>query len=125
MSLSGAKERQMPVISRDQFRVSVVLYPEDGFSIAQGVEFDITARGRDPIEASERFNDKFGAALVISIEVGDGEPLSGVGPAPQEFWKIYKSAKMRVLMDEMPLRLTGGPASYIHPEIRIAERRAA
>jgi hypothetical protein len=77
------------VISRDQFRVSVILYPEDGFWIAQGIEFDITARGRSPIEASERFSDKFATELVMSKELGDGEPLAGVGAAPQEFWFMY------------------------------------
>jgi hypothetical protein len=40
-------------MNRDQFRVGVILYPEDEFWIAQGIEFDITARGRTPIEASE------------------------------------------------------------------------
>ena len=59
----------MPVASHDQFRVSVILYPEDGFWIAQGIEFDITARGRGPIEASERFSDKFAAEFVMSINL--------------------------------------------------------
>jgi hypothetical protein len=115
----------MKTTARDEFRVSVILYPEDGFWIAQGVEFDITARGRDPVEASERFNDKFGAELIMSIEVGDEEPLSGVGSAPQEFWTMYKNAKMRVVMDETPMRMTGGPASHVRSEIKISDRRHA
>ena len=114
----------MPVIARDEFRVSVVLYPEDGLWIAQGIQFDITARGQTPLEASERFNDKFGAELVMSMELGDEEPLSGVGSAPREFWKMYENAKMRVVVDEMPLRLSSG-APHVHPEIKIADRRLA
>ncbi len=115
----------MPVVGRDQFRVSVILYPEDGFWIAQGVEFDITARGRSPIEASERFSDKFAAEYVMSIEVGDSEPLAGVGAAPQEFWTMYKNATMRVVVDETSFRLAGGPASQVRAEIRITDRRLA
>jgi hypothetical protein len=122
---SWAEEEKMPVTSRDQFRVSVILYPEDGFWIAQGIEFDITARGRSPIEASERFSDKFAAEYVISIEVGDSEPLAGVGAAPQEFWTMYKNATMRVVVDETSFRLAGGPASQVRPEMRIADRRLA
>jgi len=115
----------MPVISQEQFRVGVILYPEGGFWIAQGIEFDITARGRNPIEASERFSDKFAAEFVISREVGDNEPLAGVGAAPQEFWTMYKNAAMRVVVDETSFRLTGGPAPQIRPEIRITDRRLA
>jgi hypothetical protein len=112
------------VTNRDQFRVSVILYPEDGFWIAQGIEFDITARGRTPIEASERFTDKFAAELVISIEVGDTEPLSGVGAAPPEFWTMYKDARVRVVVvDETSLRLNGGPASQVCPQIRMTDRQ--
>jgi hypothetical protein len=114
----------MPVISRDQFRVSVVLYPEEGFWIAQGVQFDVTARGRTPLEASERFNDKFGAELVMSIELGE-EPLAGVGSAPKEFWDMYESAKMRAVVDDTPIRLSDGATPYVHQEIKIAEPRAA
>lgn len=115
----------MPVISRDQFRVSVVLYPEDGYWIAQGIQFDITARGQTPVEASERFNDKFGAELVMSLEVGDKEPLDSVGAAPPEFWEMYERAKMRAAMDDASIRLSDGATPHVHQEIRIADRRAA
>ena len=115
----------MPVISRDQFRVSVVLYPEDGFWIAQGVQFDITARGNTPIEASERFNDRFGAELVMSLELGDAEPLAGVGAAPQEFWEMYENARMRAAMDDTSMRLSDGATPHVHQEIRITDRRRA
>jgi hypothetical protein len=114
----------MPVISRDQFRVSVVLYPEDGFWIAQGVQFDITARGSTPIEASERFNDKFGAELVMSIELGE-PPLAGVGAAPPEFWEMYENAKMHAAMDDTPIRLSDGATPYVHQDIKITDRLRA
>ena len=113
----------MPVVSHDQFRVSVVLYPEDGFWIAQGVQFDITARGCSPIEASERFNDKFGAELLMSIELGDNEPLAGVGPAPKEFWEMYANSKMRAAMDDCAIQLKDGATPHVHQEIRITDRR--
>ena len=114
----------MPVISHDQFRVSVVLYPEDGFWVAQGVQFDITARGRTPIEASERFNDKFGAELVMSIELGE-PPLSGVGAAPPEFWALYENAKMRAAMDDASIRISDGATPYVHQDIKITDRPRA
>ena len=114
----------MPVITRDLFRVSVLLYEEEGFWIAQGMQFDITARGRSPTEASERFNDKFGAELVISTEVGE-EPLAGVGPAPKEFWEMYKRAKMHATIDDAPIRLSDGATPHVHQDIKIADGRHA
>src|SRR5262249_35790603 len=114
----------MPVLSRDQFRVSVVLYPEGGLWIAQGVQFDITARGSTPTEASERFNDKFGAELVMPIELGE-QPLAGVGPAPPEFWEMYERAKMRATIDDASIRLSDGATPYVHQDIKIADRRLA
>jgi hypothetical protein len=114
----------MPVISRDQFRVSVVIYPEDEFWIAQGVQFDITSRGRTPIEASERFNDKFGAELVMSLELGE-EPLAGVGAAPKEFWDMYENAKMHAAVEDETIRLSDGATPYVHQDIKIADRRRA
>jgi hypothetical protein len=114
----------MPVISRDQFRVSVILYPEDEFWIAQGVQFDITARGRTPIEASERFHDKFGAEFIMSLEVGE-EPLASIGPAPKEFWEMYENAKMRAAIDDSSIRLSDGATPQVHQEIKIADRRRA
>ena len=115
----------MSILSHDEFRVGVLLYPEDGFWIAQGIQFDITARGRTPLEASERFNDKFGAELVMSIELGDDKPLAGVGSAPPEFWGMYENAKMRAAVDDSAMRLSDGATPYIHQEIRIADSRRA
>ena len=113
----------MPIISRDEFRVGVLLYSEGEFWIAQGVQFDITARGRTPIEASERFNDKFGAELVMSIELQE-EPLAGVGPAPHEFWEMYESAKMRAATDAQ-MRLSDGATPHVHQDIRITDKQRA
>ena len=69
-------------MDKDQFAVSVVLYQEDGIWIAQGLQFDITARGSDPVEASERFNEKIGAEFIMSMDIGE-DPLAGVPRAPR------------------------------------------
>ncbi len=115
----------MEIMPRETIEVSVVLYPEDGFWIAQGLEFDITARGNSPADASEKFNVKIGAEMVISFEVGDSSMLSGVEPAPEKFWDMYKRARMRVDTEEMPLRITdGGNASRIRPHIKIFDQAA-
>jgi len=117
----------MDTKSRDTVEISVIIYPEDGFWIAQGIEFDITARGATPVEASERFNDKVRAEMVISRELNDELPLSGVGRAPAKFLETYNKAKMRVVDEEFPLPTTdGGPSSRLRARVRISgEKQAA
>src|SRR6516165_2289556 len=63
------------------------------------------------------------AESVMSFELGDSEPLAGVGAAPPEFCMIYKNAPMRAVVDETSFCLSGGPASQVRPEIRITDRR--
>jgi len=115
----------MGIVPRETIEISVVLYPEGGAWIAQGLEFDITARGISPADASERFNAKVGAELVMSLEAGDESVLSGVGPAPKKFWDMYKTARMRVDTEEMPLRITdSGSTSRVKPHIKIFDQAA-
>jgi hypothetical protein len=115
-------------ISRDTVEIRVVIYPEDGIWIAQGLEFDITARGGTPVEASERFNTKVGAEMVMSLELGDDAPLSGIGSAPAKFVEMYNNAKMRVVDEEVPLHVPDGShSSRLRPHIKISgeKQRAA
>ena len=115
----------MEITPREAIEISVVLYPEDGFWIAQGLEFDITARGSSPADASEKFNSKVGAELLISLEVGDETALGGIDPAPQKFWEMFKRARMRAEIDDVPVRITdGGSASRIRPRIKIFDEAA-
>lgn len=110
-------------MANDQFPVSVILYQEDGVWIAQGLQYDITARGSDPVEASERFNQKFGAELIMSMEIGES-PLSGVPQAPKEFWDMYESAKMKgFTVDSTPIKMSDGPSPHVRQDIAITHER--
>jgi hypothetical protein len=110
-------------MDKDQFPVSVVLYQEDGVWIAQGLQYDITARGSDPVEASERFNQKIGAEFIMSMEIGE-KPLSGVPKAPQEFWDMYEAAKMRgFTVETAPIQMSDGPTRHFRQDIAITHER--
>jgi hypothetical protein len=110
-------------MDKDQFPISVVLYQEDGLWIAQGLQHDITARGNNPVEASDRFNQKFGAELIMSMEIGEEKPLAGVPRAPKEFWDMYEAAKMRADVDESPIQVADGHVLRIHQQIKITNER--
>lgn len=111
------------ILPREKIEISVILYPENGYWIAQGLQHDITARGETAADASERFNSKIGAEFVISLEVGDPTPLSAVEPAPQKFWTMYEKAKERG-NEEGSLPLADGEtASFVKHE-RIFDQAA-
>src|SRR5262245_46420483 len=95
-------------VSRDTVEISVVIYHDEGLWIAQGIEHDIAAHGEDPVEASERFNTKVGAELVVSMELGDATLLSGIARAPAKFEEMYRKAKMRIVDEDVPLPVTEG-----------------
>jgi hypothetical protein len=102
----------------------VIIYPEEDYWIAQGIQFDVTARGKTPTEASERFNDKFGAELVMSMEIGE-EPLSGIGPAPIEFQQMYETATTNTSIVDSAVHLSDGATPHVHQEIKIIDSQRA
>ncbi|MGE0280078.1 MAG: hypothetical protein AB7P20_05625 [Rhizobiaceae bacterium] len=119
---------QRPEISSTQkngsIEIDVVIYPEDHCWIAQGLQFDITARGQTPIEAADNFIKSVGAELVMSFELEDSFPLAGVGSAPQKFWQLYKQAEMRVEKEVSPIGLPEfAAAPHIVPRLRISDKR--
>jgi hypothetical protein len=100
--------------------VRVILYQEGDRWIAQGLEFDVTARGSSPPDAAERFLAKMGAELVMSEELGDTSPLSGVNQAPEKFWRMWADARMSVDSERLPIRLMGQACtSSVLPHMKI------
>ena len=86
----------MTSMDNGTLEMDVVLYQEDESWIAQGLQFDVTARGDSPTQASDRFDAKLGAELIMSLELEDEAPLSGIGQAPEKFWHMFKVATMKV-----------------------------
>ena len=96
-------------MDKDQFAVERRPLSRRRHLDCAGLQFDITARGSDPVEASERFNQKIGAEFIMSMDIGE-DPLAGVPRAPQEFWDMYEAAKMRVFtMETAPIQVNEGP----------------
>jgi len=113
-------------IARDTVEISVVIYPQDGIWIAQGIEHDIAAHGETPVQASERFNSKVRAELVVSFDLGEVKALSGIEKAPLKFAEMYRRAKMQIVAEDVPLELTEGkPPPRFRPHIKITDERLA
>jgi hypothetical protein len=106
--------------------VDVVLYEEEGLWIAQGLQFDVTARGDSPTQASDRFDAKVGAEMIMSIELQDEVPLAGVGQAPEKFWTMFKAAKMNVEKEQTIIRITeGNGTAKVRARMKISGKEAA
>ncbi len=106
-------------MSNDQFPVRVVLYPDGDLWIAQGLDYDIVARGHTAAEANSRFDQKFGAELIMSMEIGE-KPLSGVPKAPKEYWDKYESIKQNANLDNSPIQVGNGVVSHVQKSTKIA-----
>jgi predicted RNA-binding protein (virulence factor B family) len=105
-----------------ELEISVILYEDDGVWIAQGIEFDVVARGSNPADAAKRFDAKMGAELVMSLELGDKRPLAGVGPAPKKFWRMFMNTRENMSHERTPLRiLDDGFIPSYRPRMRIGE----
>ena len=112
--------------STPEIALSVILYQEDGHWVAQGLEFDITAQGKSPPDAAKKFGCKVGAELIMSLELEDDSLLSGVNPAPEQFWKMFRESEMEAQIERMPIRITEAPsAPRIQSRMKIGELLAA
>ncbi len=108
----------------DQIKISAILYQEDSWWIAQGLEFDITAQAPSLPELHDRFAMKVLAEVVISLDLNE-QPLEGVPPAPDLFWQMFKDSKMAVSADPSPARIEDSPVvPHIIPYMKIGQRAA-
>jgi len=112
-------------IARDATVISVILYPEDGYWIAQGIEHDIAAHGETPVQASQQFNKRLRAELIVSTELEDAKLLSGVERAPARFAEMYNRAKFQLVGEDGSWEFDEGTHSRFHPRIKITDERKA
>lgn len=72
--------------------LSVVLFRDGDFWIAQGLEHDITAQGRTLQEVKLAFMRTVAVRAFVDQEAGV-EPFSQCEPAPTEFWELHKTGE--------------------------------
>ena len=105
----------------DQIKINVVLYQEDNWWIAQGLEFDISAQASSLHELHSLFAMKVVTEIVISQDLKI-QPLEGIAPAPELFWQMFKEATMAVSADPPPVRIEDGPlAPHIISTMKIGQ----
>lgn len=75
----------------EEIKARVILFPEADVWIAQCIEFDIAAQGRNREECAQRFVRQLEAEIELSVEKS-GAPLAGIPPAPLFYVDMFERA---------------------------------
>jgi hypothetical protein len=94
-------ERQLEI------KLRVVVFREGNVWVAQGVDYDIAAHGKDMGALMRTFERMLVENMAITTHLGR-QPLEGVKPAPERFRLMYESAEAKVAPTrERPLSSAG------------------
>jgi hypothetical protein len=86
--------------------LNVLFFKEEGFWVAQCLQFDVTAQGETLPEARKSF-ERVLVAQILSDLQEKRQPLSSVPSAPAKFWQWYRSRAATTLVGRGPLRRPG------------------
>lgn len=114
---------QSPAVLTQEFRVSVVIYPEGDVWIAQCLEYDIVSQGRTIQDVQDRLIRNVAATLYVYAENGK-DTFENIRPAPKKFWEMFERATVRVSGRKRPMR-SPRPLPSIRPVMKLIEERAA
>jgi hypothetical protein len=73
--------------------------------VAQCLEFDIAAQGKNIKDAQQAFERTFIGQVMLDIH-NSRRPLAGIGQAPKEYWDMFGGSER--LADRRPFRLPPG-----------------
>jgi hypothetical protein len=73
-------------------KISVLLEQEDHYWVAQGLEYDIAAQGKNISEAKKSFGKTIISQIVLDLK-DNLKPLEGIEKAPQMYWDMFKKAE--------------------------------
>lgn len=106
-----------------EFRVSVVIYPERDVWIAQCLEYDIVSQGKTIQDVQDRLTRNIAATFSIYAENGKNA-FESIPPAPKKFWEMFEKATVQVSGRERPMR-SPRPLPPIRPVMKLIEDWAA
>jgi hypothetical protein len=86
MRYNYAMESQHPIL------LHIVLLQEGEFWVAQALEYDIAAQGKDIKGAQRAFLRTLSAQVQLDIDNGR-TPLEGIGPAPEWYFQAFTNGR--------------------------------
>lgn len=98
-------------------RLHILLSIEQDIWVAQCLDFDITAQGKDIDNALDALERVLVGQIIVDQKKGN-DPLGSFRPAPQKYWKLYE--KGTKLDKEKYFSLPGKPKPTVVDNLRIA-----
>jgi len=99
--------------------LNVLMIKEDDLWVAQGLEHDISAQGKDMEEATYEFQKAFFSEMAVCEDLGYSFP-NGIPPAPQYYWKMFVGVGMTMQQNStQKYRVPNAPKFEIR-EVRAA-----
>lgn len=92
-------------VQRINLILTILLLQDHGYWVAQCLEYDVTAQGKNIDEAMTAFERTLVGQVLLDTEQGK-QPLSGIGQAPKQFFDLSKKAR----------RLTDSVPFYVPPQ---------
>ena len=90
--------------AQDSLCLRVLLKAQDGMWVAQALEYDITAQGKNISAAKHAFVKTVVGHILLAIK-SDRIPFEGLGKAPRYYWNIFEKAEEL----SNPICLTSAP----------------
>ena len=75
--------------------INVLIFKEDGFWVAQGLEYDLVAQGPSLDQVEKNFVQTLVSQILIDLKNGK-EPLVDFGPAPEECIRHFNETRIYV-----------------------------
>jgi hypothetical protein len=74
--------------------LTVLLFQESEWWVAQCLEYDIAAQGKTVSEVKNSFIKTFAGQIVLDVR-NNCRPLEGIGRAPKYYWDLVDKAELR------------------------------
>jgi hypothetical protein len=102
-------------------KISAILIDEGEWWAAQCLEYDVAAQAPSITALQYELQRVLVSHVCIAAELGR-EPFENLPPAPQKYWDMFTSARVRVDVDQVPFRVPAAiNAPEIVPQLRLAE----
>lgn len=102
---------------KSSYSISVVIFQEGDWWVAQGLEFDIATQAKTPSDLDYELQRILIGHMVSAKEEGV-EPFATLPPAPQEYWEMWLTAPWCIEARILPFRVPADLPVAV-PELRM------
>jgi len=102
------------ILMEKERTMTIVMFKENDWWIAQCIEYDLAAQGRNIDDAQYEFQRMFCGRIMVAQELGIDDPLGDLPRAPKKFQTLLNKASKRIFKKEDEL-CNGVPQACMLP----------